>query len=70
MGQGGCRHNGRVSNVHAVMNFVAFFQTTQNGNGVFYRRLFYQNFLEAALQGGIFFNVVAIFIQGCRADAM
>ena len=65
-----CRRNkSRIFNAHAVMHFVTFTQATQNGNGVFYAWLFYQNGLEATLQGAVLFNVLTIFVQGSCANA-
>ena len=50
--------------------FVTFLQTTQNGNRIFNRRFRNQNRLETTFQGGIFFNVFAVFIQRRCANAM
>ena len=63
------RNKRRIFNAHAMMNFVTFTQATQNGNGVFYTRLFYQNGLEATLQGTVLFNVLTIFVQGGCTNA-
>ena len=65
---GGGDH-GIITNADTVMDFIAFFQAAKNGNCIFYRRLVYHNRLEAAFQGGIFFNIFLIFIQGRSPDA-
>ena len=63
-------NDGAVGNVHTMVHFVALFQATQNGNGVFHGGLIHLHLLEATLQGGIFFNVLAILIQRGRPDTM
>ena len=60
-----CRcHDGRIGNVNAVVNFVLFLQATQNGNGSLHTGLAHQDLLKTALKGGIFFDVLTIFVQG------
>ena len=56
------RHNRRVGNFHAVVDFVAVLQAAQNRNCVFHARFAHQHFLEAAFQRSIFFDVLAVFI--------
>ncbi|CSE51466.1 Protein of uncharacterised function (DUF3170) [Shigella sonnei] len=46
-----------------VVQFVTFFQATQNRNGIFNRRLGNKHFLETTFQRSIFFNVLAIFVK-------
>ncbi len=53
-----------------MMHFVLFFQPTQNGNRIFHARFTDQYFLETPLQSRIFFDILAVFIQRRRADAM
>ena len=50
-----------------MVQFIFFLQTTQNGNRCFHARLIDQDFLEAAFQRCIFFDVFAILIQRGRA---
>ena len=70
MGQG-CRcHQGRVCDLNPVEYFVTFFQTSQDGNRIFYGRLVNQYLLETALQSRIFLNVLTVFIQRGRTDTM
>ena len=46
--------------------FVSFFQTTKNGNGIFYCRLINHDWLETTCKSSVFFNVLTILIQcGC-----
>ena len=53
-----------------MVGFVAHLQAAQTGNGVFHRRLFHQHLLETALQCGVFFDVLAVFVQGGGANAV
>ena len=64
------RHNRRVGNFHAVVDFVAVLQAAQNRNRVFHARFAHQHFLEAAFQRSIFFDVLAVFVQRGCADAV
>ncbi len=57
------RHNGRILDADAVMNFVFLPQTAQDGNRVLHVGLTDINNLEAALQRGVFLDVLAIFVQ-------
>ena len=50
------------------MNFVALFQAAKNGNRVFDVGFAHEHDLEAALERGIFFDVLAIFVQRSGAD--
>ena len=52
------------------MDFVALAQAAEDRYGVFHGRLIDQNCLEAAFECSIFFDVLAIFVQRGRADAM
>ena len=70
VGEHGGRHQGSVFDAYAVVDFVALFQPAQDGNRVLYRRLIDDDRLEAALQRGVFFDVLAIFVQRRGADAM
>ena len=53
-----------------MVDFVTLLQAAQNRNRVFHARLVHQHFLETPLQRRIFFNVLAIFVQSGRADAV
>jgi len=64
------RDDRRVGNVDAVVQFIAFLQAAQDRDGRFDRRLVDEHFLEAALQRGILFDVLAVFVKRGRADAM
>ena len=63
-------NNRRVGNLDAVVHFVAFLQTAQNGDGRFDRRFFDHHLLETTLEGSVFFDVLAVFIQRGGADAV
>ena len=61
---------GRVLDLHAlVMGLVARLQAAEDGDRVFDRRLADVDRLEAALQGGVFFDVLAILVERRGADA-
>ena len=50
------------------MDFVAFFQSAQNRDRVFNRRLVHHHRLEPPLEGRVFLDVFAILVEGGRAD--
>ena len=51
------------------MGFVARLEAAEDADRVFDARLADIDGLEAALQGGVFFDVLAIFVERRRADA-
>ena len=53
-----------------MINLVTFFQSTKDGNRIFYCWLIHLNRLETPLQCSILFNVLTVFIQRCGADAV
>src|SRR5207245_10179157 len=55
---------------HAVVHLVALLQTAQDGDGVLYARLSDHHRLEAPLEGGILLDVLAVLVDGGRADAV
>ncbi|MNI24702.1 hypothetical protein D3C73_783300 [compost metagenome] len=58
-----CRsYDRRVSDLHVVMQLIAFFQATQDGDGVFHARFRDIDFLEAALQRSILLYILAILV--------
>ena len=63
-------HDGRVGDVHAMVHFVLFLQASQDGDRGFDRRFADQNLLETTLQGRVFLNVFAVFVQCGGAHAM
>ena len=66
-----CGGNNRVvRDLHAVKHLIPGFQTTQDGDGILHRRLLHQNGLEPALKRGILFDILAVFVQRRRADAV
>ena len=49
-----------------MVDFVAFLESAKNSDGVLDTRFADHHWLEAALEGGIFFDVFAVFIEcGC-----
>ena len=55
---------------HAVIDLVALLQAPEDGNGVLHRGLVHLYGLEPALQRGVLFNVLAVFVQRGGADAV
>ena len=69
MGKGGGGDQGGVLDADAVVDFVAFLEAAQNGDGFLDAGFVDVNGLETAFQGGVFFDVLAVFVQGGGADA-
>ena len=63
-------HYGRVADAHAVVHFKAFLEAAQDGNGVFHRRFFNHDRLEAPFESRVLFNILAVFVHRCSADAV
>ncbi len=64
------RDQGSVLDADAVMHLVFLAQAAQDRDRVFDGRLIDQNRLEASFQRGILLDVLAIFVERGRADAM
>ncbi len=62
------RNQRGILNPHAVMHFVSFFQSAQDGGGLLNIRLVHENWLKPSFQRGIFFNMLSIFVRRGRAD--
>ena len=50
------------------MHFITFLEATKNGDGIFCGRFADEHGLEATLECGVFFNVLAVFIERCGAN--
>ncbi len=59
---------GIIGDFQAVVLLVAAADTSQDLDGVFQRRLFDQDGLEAPFQGGVALDVLAVIVQGGGAD--
>ncbi len=70
IGELGRRNQRFVGNRHLVVRFVAVAQALENLDGLFDRRLADHHRLEAALEGGVLFDVLAEFVERRRADAL
>src|SRR6185436_12919077 len=57
----GC-HDGRIFNANAMVNFILFFQSTQNCYRVFDARLANVDLLKATLQRRVLFNVLFVLV--------
>ena len=53
-----------------MVHFVFLLQAPEDGDGVLNRGLGHHDGLEAALQGGVFFDVLAVLVDGGGAHAM
>ena len=62
--------DGRIGDLDLVMHLVALLQSAQDRDGVFDGRLVDQHFLEAALERGVLLDVLAVFVERRRADAV
>src|SRR5450432_3216561 len=65
--RGGGQDRG-VLDAHAVMHLVAFLEAAKDGDGVGNGGLAHEYGLEAALEGGIFLDVLLVFVQGGGTD--
>ena len=63
------RHQRRVLDANAMVDFIPLLQSPQNGNRRFHRRFLHEHRLKPALEGGILFDVLAVFIECGRANA-
>ena len=65
----GCGGDQRgVGDRHPVVRLVALLEPAQDGDGVFDARLADVHLLEAALERGILLDVLAVLVEGGRAD--
>ena len=60
----------RVGNVDAVVNFIFFLQAAQDSNGGLDAGFVDEDLLEATFERGILFDVLAVFVERGRADAV
>ena len=70
IGQGCCCNQCRILNFYAVINFIAFLQAAENGDGVLHSRFTDHDRLETAFQCRIFFNILAVLVQRGCTDAV
>ena len=70
VGEGCGGNDGGVGDFYTVEDLVPLLQTTENGNGILYRGLVYQNRLEPTFQSRILFNILPVFVQSGGADAV
>ena len=70
VGQVGGRHHGLVGDGDAVVRLVAVAETLQDLDGVAERRLLDLDGLEAALEGGVLLQVLAVLVEGGGADGL
>ncbi|CAI8161959.1 MAG: Uncharacterised protein [Synechococcus sp. CC9902] len=68
--ESGGRHQRFVGDLEAVMLLVTLAKTPQNFDRVVDRGFAHIDGLEATLQSGIPFDVLAVFIEGCCSDAL
>src|SRR5262249_12334956 len=68
MRKGDSGDDGGVFDANPMMDLVTLFEPAKNGDSVFDVRLAHENDLKATLERGVFFDVLAIFVQGGSAD--
>ena len=69
VGEGSGGDEGGVGDADAVVGVVAGFEAAKDGDGVFDAGLEHHDGLEASFEGGVFFDVLAVFVEGGGADA-
>ena len=69
-GKRGGGHQGAIGDAHTMMELIFLLDPAQDRDRVFDARLFDKYGLEAPLQGGVLFDMFAIFIESRCADAM
>src|SRR4029453_17818548 len=67
--QRGCAQR-LVGDRAAVVRLVAVAQTAEDLDGVVHRRLVHADLLEAALESGVALEVLAVLVEGRRADRL
>ena len=70
MAQGRGGHQRVILDADTMMHFKTFFQAAQDTDRVFDGGLFDHDRLKAPFQGGIFFNILAVLIDGRRTDTV
>ena len=70
VGEDGGGNEGGVLDADPVMDFVPLPQAAKDGNGVFHRGFLDENGLEAAFEGGVLLDVLAVLVEGGGADAV
>ena len=61
-------NQGTVLDPHAMVHLIAFFQSAQDGNGIFHAGLLDHDRLEAAFESGILLDVFPVFVERGGAD--
>ena len=70
VGEDGGGDEGGVLDAHAVVDFIALAQAAEDGDGIFDGGLVDEDELEAALEGGVLLDVLAVLVEGGGADAV
>ena len=68
LGKRGGGDDRRVGDAHAVVDLVALLEAAEDGDRVGHVGLADQHRLEAALEGGVLFDVLAVLVERGRAD--
>ena len=68
--QGGAGNQRPVGDPHAVVNLKPLLEPPEDGDGIPHRGLADEDLLEPALQSGVFFDILPVFVQGGGADAV
>ena len=70
VGQGRGGDEGLVLDLDTVVHLVPLLQAPEDGDGVLHGGLRHHHRLEAALQGGVLFDILAVLIEGGGTDAV
>ena len=68
--KGGRRDDGRILDLHSMMDLVALLESAENGDGVLHARLVDKHRLETTFQRRILFNIFPILVQRRGTDAV
>ena len=70
VGEGRGGDEGVVADLHAVEDLIPLFQAAQDGDGVLDGGFVHLHRLEAALEGGVFLDILTVLIQRGGTDAV
>src|SRR5260221_14486676 len=68
--QRGSRNDRTIGDADAMMNLVLFLESAQDGDGLLDRRLVDKDRLEAPRERGVLLDILAVFVERGRADAV
>ena len=63
-------HKRVIHDLDAVIHFIAFLESSQDRDRVLNSRFIYHDGLESSLESRVLLDVLSVFLEGCRADAV